>query len=232
MRIDVNLSSEPFRNRSLFWLSMALAYAVVLAAGLAVLARSGAVDADADRLKGDVAKQEKQIGELEAQIQQMRDVQSSAVVSPADRVALDEARALIDRKSVSWSQLLVELEHFVPARSKLNSVGIGAIQGTGANRAVTLQLALSGMEQSQVTEILAKFDASGGRFSAEPQTITPSDTGVEYSLGVTYRPGVGSPASLPPVEQFMKAATPRTAPRGASGGSKPGSADAGDEDDE
>jgi hypothetical protein len=205
MQLSINLASEPFRNRTPFWIGIVAAFVVTMFAGVAVMARSGAIDAEAERLADDVNKQEQEIADLEARLAEIRAAEEAAVFRDTDLVALEEARELITRKSFSWSWLLVELEHYTPARSRLNSISVGSVSGFGVDRVVKMKLQFEGLDQRQVAEMLLSFDRSAGRFRAEPVSLTPSEEGptVTYTLDVEYRPGVAADRPLPPAAKYL-----------------------------
>ena len=192
MRIDLNLSREPFRNRTAFWLVVSSAYALVLIALVVVLARAGAVGADAEALNDEVAQQTAVIADLEARIAEMKAAQSRALFTDADRRALDEARGLLERKSVGWSRLLGDLEPYVPIRAKLTGIEIVGFEGSGSSLVVRLQLSGTGRDIDQMTTFLARLDGSGGKFAAEPIENGPvSDSGdFDFTIDVKYRPSV------------------------------------------
>lgn len=192
MRLDINLSRDPFRNRSLLWLGIAIAYMVTLAAGIAVLARSGVVDADTDEIAKQVEKQNAEIASLEQQIAEARKRATTEVLTDGDLAELADAHDLVTRKSLSWTQLLAELERYVPERSKLTSVSLGSVEGRGRRRVAKLTLSAVGSDSSQPAAMIASFDSSGGRFSVEPVSIDPGPGEVSFTLTVEYRPGIGS----------------------------------------
>jgi hypothetical protein len=205
MRFDLNLSNEPFRNRSLFWLGVTVAYLIVAVLGVAVVARSGTGRAETERLSAEASEQQRRIAELGAQLEEMRRAQGQAVMTVEDHAALDDARALINRKSVSWSQLLGELEHYVPGRSKLRSVAISSVEGSGGNRVATIRIEATGQDSGEIEHMLVNFDRSGGRFRAEPAAVEPVENTVEvaYALDVRYWPGI---AATPPPAATTSAA--------------------------
>jgi hypothetical protein len=201
MRIDINLAKEPFHNHALYWVVLAVAYVVATVALLTVLAKAGEVGADTAVKREEIAKQEAQIKELNARIDAFREEESRAVFAPQDRVALDDARKLINRKAFSWSKLLSELEPHVPPNTKVSEIGIESVEGEGANRVVTLSLTCHGTDIEQMSIMLANFDRSGGRFLADPIMNGPGkDTSdFEFQIAVRYRPGgivaQGAPAN-------------------------------------
>lgn len=192
MRIDLNLSREPFRNRTAFWLVVSSAYALVLITLVVVLARAGAVGADTEALNEEVTKQAAVITDLEARIAEMKAAQSRALFTDADRRALDEARGLLERKSVGWTRLLGDLEPYVPVRSKLTNIEIVGFEGSGSSLVVRLQVSGTGRDIDQMTTFLARLDGSGGKFAAEPieNGPVPESSDFTFTIEVKYRPSV------------------------------------------
>ncbi len=192
MRIDLNLSREPFRNRTAFWLVVGCSYALVLIALVVVLARAGAVGADTAALNDEKTKQNAVIADLEAKISEMKAAESKALFTDADRRALDEARALLERKSVGWSRLLGDLEPYVPVRSKLTNIEIVGFEGSGSSLVVRLKLSGTGRDIDQMTTFLARLDGSGGKFAAEPVENGPiaESSDFSFTIDVRYRPTV------------------------------------------
>lgn len=190
--MDLNLSSEPFRNRSLFWIGIGFAYVLAVTALLIVIGRAGAVDADSGLLAEEAEKQHKTIADLEKQLSDIKDEKSRAVMGDDDRLALDEARLLINQKSVSWSRLFDQLEPYVPERTRLTSITMTGLEGTGDRRVVSIEVMAEAKDYGQMAEFIQKLDGSGGRFDADPVEIAPVDESTDFTFTVTirYRPGV------------------------------------------
>ncbi|MBK6313129.1 MAG: hypothetical protein IPF53_02110 [Blastocatellia bacterium] len=196
MRIDLNLSKEPFRNRTAFWLIVTGSYVVVLFSLVFVLARAGAVGADTAALMDETAKQTAVIAELEATIAEMKAAEGRALFTDADRRALDDARVLLERKSVAWSRLLGDLEPYVPERAKLTGIQIIGFEGSGASLVVRLQISGTGKDIDQMTTFLSRLDGSGGRFASDPVENGPvtDSNDFEFIIDVLYRPTVAPQA--------------------------------------
>lgn len=175
-----------------FWLVVSCSYALVLIALVVVLARAGAVGADTAALNDEKTKQNAVIADLEARIAEMKAAQSKALFTDADRRALDEARGLLERKSIGWSRLLGDLEPYVPVRSKLTNIEIVGFEGSGASLVVRLQLSGTGRDIDQMTTFLARLDGSGGKFAAEPieNGPIPESSDFSFTIDVRYRPTV------------------------------------------
>ena len=196
MRIDLNLSKEPFRNRSAFWLIVTGSYVLVLISLVFVLARAGAVGADTAALMDETAKQTAVIAELEATIAEMKAAEGRALFTDADRRALDDARVLLERKSVAWSRLLGDLEPYVPERAKLTGIQIIGFEGSGTSLVVRLQISGTGKDIDQMTTFLSRLDGSGGRFVSDPVENGPvtDSNDFEFIIDVLYRPSVAPEA--------------------------------------
>jgi hypothetical protein len=193
MRIDINLAKEPFTNHSLYWVVLAAAYVVATVALLAVLAKAGDVGAETEVKRAEIARQEAQVKELEGLINNFVETESRTVFLPQDRVALDDARKLINRKAFSWSKLLSELEPYVPANSKVTDIALVSMAGEGADRVVSLSISCRAKDVEQLSVMLANFDRSGGRFLADPVQNGPANDSdeFEFTVSVRYKPGGG-----------------------------------------
>lgn len=192
MRTDLNLSSDPFRNRTAFWLVVSGGYLLVLITLVIVLARAGAVGADTAALTDEAAKQAATINGLETQITELKEAQSSALFTDGDRRALDDARKILERKSVGWSRLLGDLEPYVPERARLTGIQIVGFEGTGPSIVVRLQITGTGRDIDQMTTFLARLDGSGGKFDSDPieNGPKPDSSDFAFTIDVRYRPTV------------------------------------------
>ena len=191
MRINLNLAKAPFRNRSLFWLAVTAGYLVAFTALALVLARAGEVGASTEELRIKAGEQREEIAALESRIEEIRTERSAAVFTPADRQALDDARALINEKSFSWTKLFNDLQQHVPGGARLTSIAVEDISGDGAGKVVEMTIQGRGRSFGQMGELIANLDSTGGRFAAEPVTNGPDPQTPEYvfTVMVRYRPG-------------------------------------------
>ncbi|HQR39297.1 MAG TPA: hypothetical protein PLF26_12970 [Blastocatellia bacterium] len=192
MRIDLNLAKHPFRNRSLFWIVVASVFAVGGAALLVTLARAATVGADTAAEREKIAKQESTIKDLQGRLDELARAKGAAIFTIDDRHALDQARTLIVERSFSWSRLFHDLEAVVPERVRLTSVSVGAIEGEGKDRVVTILISGHGQDIDQMSALLANFDKTGGRFSADPVENGPDadTTDFVFTVLVQYRPDI------------------------------------------
>lgn len=188
MRLLVNLSSRPFRNRRLFWLVILLLFVVPAYFGL------GAV--------GDLARRQAELDALDADIQGLQrgirtsDKPASANLTiSADRNRqLLAASELIARRSFSWSQLLDDIERNLPAGVRVLRVAVAQIQpnerdaaGVEIESAATLNMSVIGKSGAEVTAMINKFHESR-RFKVSPiaQKAVEGTEEIEFELKVEY----------------------------------------------
>src|SRR5215831_20135683 len=122
MRPLVNLSSQPFRNRRLFWLAILLLFAVPSYFGLdaiGTLARREndikTLDDELKRLQGSLKAVEKPTG-------------ANVTISADQNRQLVAASELVARRAFSWSQLLNDIERNLPAGVRVLRVEVTHIQ--------------------------------------------------------------------------------------------------------
>jgi hypothetical protein len=188
MRLLVNLSSRPFRNRRLFWLVILLLFVIPSYFGL------GAV--------GDLAQRQAELDALDAEIQGLQsgirtpDKPASANVTiSADRnLQLLTASELIARRAFSWSQLLDDIERNLPAGVRVLRVAVAQIQpnerdaaGVEIESAATLNMSVIGKSGAEVTTMINKFHESR-RFRVFPvsQKAVEGTEEIEFELKVEY----------------------------------------------
>jgi hypothetical protein len=188
MRPLVNLSSQPFRNRRLFWLAILLLFVVPAYFGL------GAI--------GDLARRQAQIDALDAEIQRLE-----GLIKPGDKPAsadvkisvdrnlqLVAASELIARRAFSWSQLLDDIERNLPGGVRVLRVAVAQVQpneraaaGGENESAATLIMSIIGKTGADVTTMINKFHESR-RFKVSPVSRKPVEgtEEIESELKVEY----------------------------------------------
>jgi hypothetical protein len=190
MKPLVNLASEPFQNRRLFWLAIALLIAIPSLLGLQAIKNIAA-------LRFDISERTARVRGLEAQLKKFeKPVQSDVTISPEKNRQLFAASQLRDRRAFSWSQLLNDIERNLPRAVRIRRVDVQQIQAqesagavAGNYIAATLLLEVTGKTSQDVTAMIDKFQETG-RFKVAPLSVKPLEgtEEVEYSLKVDYLP--------------------------------------------
>ena len=188
MRLLVNLSNRPFRNRRLFWLVILLLFVIPSYFGL------GAV--------GDLARRQAELDALDAEIQGLqggiktpdKPASANVTISAEKNLQLLTASELIARRAFSWSQLLDDIERNLPAGVRVLRVAVAQIQpnerdaaGVEIESAATLNMSVIGKSGAEVTTMINKFHESR-RFKVSPISQKPVEgtEEIEFELKVEY----------------------------------------------
>jgi len=195
MRPLVNLSSQPFRNRRLFWLAILLLFAVPSYFGLDF------IDTLAQReINIKILDDEVQI--LQSGLKKVEKPAGANVTITADKNRqLVAASELVARRAFSWSQLLNDIERNLPGGVRVLRVEVTQIQPDerdgaigGAGNAATLSMTVIGKSGGEVTTMINKFHESG-RFKVFPLSSKKVEgvEDVEFALRVEYFPQTSAP---------------------------------------
>jgi Tfp pilus assembly protein PilN len=184
---NLNLASQPFRNRTLPWTVasvMALVSVVVIFFTLSqwrtTRARTLSVEQDVRGLRAESDELKKQAGEINDSL------------TDEQRRTLDAAHLIVDRKNFSWSRLFADLETTLPQGVRVSRITVRDINsgGGGASSRAELELAVVARSAADVTDMMGEM-ARSGIFSADLLTQTPApkgEAGIEATLRVRYAP--------------------------------------------
>lgn len=160
MRLNINLASQPYEDAKLFWRKWGLGLAiggVITLAALVFVAR-GAVQAAELRqqrgvYEGQIAKEEEERSKAEAFLARAenRDVR--------DRAAY--VNDLIARKSLSWTQVLTDLEKIMPPQIHVVSIQPDTrAKSSGPAGAVTIHVKVAGASRDRALELVRRMEQS------------------------------------------------------------------------
>ncbi len=184
MIAGLNLSSHPFRNRTLPW---TVAFAVSLASLVALVffvTEAGRVRSQADAAERSVAEMRREKNGLEEQAAEVR--QS---VPPEQLRTLEAAHTLVSRKTFSWSQLFADLEASMPSSVRVSRISVREVSQRGGQTRAELEMTVVGRTPADVTGMIAEMGRAGA-FSAVPITESlktgRGESGYEWTLRVSY----------------------------------------------
>lgn len=188
MKPLVNLASEPFRNRRLFWLIILLLFFIPSLVGMTNLNSITELDFQISSL-------EPKVRELESRVGKMKDTAPPvSSLTLAQNQTLVAAQDLIVRKSFSWSQLLNDLEHYVPPtvrvlRIAVDKSGQRENKTEDGRRKVYLAFEVVGKGSTEVTKMIAEMNRSEA-FSVRPKSMKQVEGTEEsqFTLDVEYLP--------------------------------------------
>ncbi|MGE0884394.1 MAG: hypothetical protein AB7P14_12690 [Blastocatellales bacterium] len=208
MKPLVNLSSNPFRNRRLFWLLILLLFLVPAYLGMQA-------NDTATKLERDISDQSAKVAKLDLELKKViKPVTSNVSISPDQNKQLVAASELIARRAFSWSQLLTDIERALPAGVRVLRVAVAQIQPkerdeifNGNENSATLSLTVIGKSGQDVTTMINRFHDSG-RFKVFPvsKKAVEGTEDVEFELRIEYLSPVSS-ASVNPSNQIASAKT-------------------------
>jgi type IV pilus assembly protein PilN len=196
MRLDINLASQPYQDARQFWLhwGTALAVAAILTLALLTFTVSDWFAARRDHA---------QIAELRAQIAQRdrkREQAQEFLNRPENRATRDQSQflnELIERKSLSWTHVLEDLEKVMPARVHLVSIR----PELDEDNQLTLKMVVAGDSRERAIELASRMEESG-RFTQtyiETETsaaVVGSGDTVQFNINGVYIPETpGAPAA-------------------------------------
>ncbi len=200
MRLDINLASQPYEDARQFWMrwGTALAVAVILTLALVTFTISNWLAARRDHVT--IANYRAEIAQRDRKRQQAEEFLNR----PENRATRDQSQflnQLIERKTLSWTHVLEDLEKVMPARVHLVSIHPALDEGNQ----LTLRLVVAGDSRDKALELVRRMEDSG-RFTQtyiETETSAAAGTGdtVQFNLNGVYVPGTLPAPTLTPVAQ-------------------------------
>lgn len=193
MITKLNLSSRPFRNRTLPW---AITFAVCLFSLIAlafIMNKSWATTAQANNVEKEVQPLRKEKKDLEEKAKIIHDK-----LSPEQRMLLSSSHSLVNRKRFSWSYLFNELETVVPNNVKVSRVDVSDIYISNGRMVAELEFAVVSKTDTSVTGMMSEMNRTGV-FQTEliGQDLRKEDNEnvTEWTMHVIYMQRVGLPVN-------------------------------------
>jgi type IV pilus assembly protein PilN len=155
MRLDINLASQPYEDLRQFWLRWGTAVAAVsvLTLVLVMITITGWFAARHDHAE---------INDLRAQIakrDRARELAEEFLNRPENRATRDQSQfinELIERKSLSWTHVLEDLEKVMPPRVHLVSIH----PELDDDNQLTLKMVVGGDSRERLIELARRMEES------------------------------------------------------------------------
>lgn len=196
MRPIVNLARAPFRNRRLFWLTILALFGVSSYFGL------GAIE-EKVRLESQIVSQQEALERLKgttaSKKPDTKEPQPTLTITADKNRELLAASELIERRAFSWSQLLNDIEHHIPANVRVLRIAVNKVKAKeqttlagGAksdDRSVALTMEVVGKSSTDVTRMMTDFERTGV-FTVNPRDskLIEGMDDVQFTLDVEYTP--------------------------------------------
>jgi Tfp pilus assembly protein PilN len=188
---QLNLSSRPFRNRTLPWILAAVLCGTAFFGFLFLFAEYRSVNADIQAVNSEINQLEPKIKDLKTQADAVK--QS---LTPEQQKSLLAAHQLVAQKRFSWSRLMADLESVMPQATSVSHVAVRNVYQSGDRMVADLEISILSRSYENVMTMINGMSDSG-MFQAElrGQDLQKDKGGnmTEYSLLVRYLPRYGVP---------------------------------------
>lgn len=191
----LNLSSRPFRNRTLPYLIALLCLAIAVSGAVVSFAKLRETTGKNELAKNDIEQMNAKVKELKGKgelVQQQ--------LTPEQSALLISAHKLVANKSFGWSRLFADLEAVLPGGVSVSRVNVQNVFKEGEKTKAELDFAVLSRDYPSVMTMIENMNGSG-IFAAElrGQDLQKNEhfTYSEYTLHLIYTPRVGfsAPAS-------------------------------------
>jgi Tfp pilus assembly protein PilN len=185
----LNLSSKPFRNRTLPYLIAVLLLACALAGTVISFAQWREVRSRNEIVKGDIQEMEKELKELkdkEFKVQQS--------LSPDQKEILIAGHKLVANKTFGWSRLFADLEAVLPAGVSASRINVENVYKDGDRIKAELDFSVLSRNYQNVMNMIQRMNQTGiFRAELRGQDLQKNDrfTYSEFTLKLTYTPRYG-----------------------------------------
>lgn len=195
---QLNLSSHPFRNRSLPFILALLLLTVAVAGAVLSFANLRDTTAKNEIVKSDIEQMRESVktlnGEGEKVQQQLTPEQSALLVA---------SHKLVANKTFGWSRLFADIEQVLPGSVSVSRISVQNIYKDGDRTRAELEFGVLSRDFQNVAAMIGNMNSSG-LFQAElrGQDLQKTEriTYTEYSLHLIYTPRSGYSPSAPAVD--------------------------------
>jgi Tfp pilus assembly protein PilN len=192
---NLNLASQPFRNRALPWTIAGVITVASLLALVYLVSQSNQRNRSALEVERESESERQQVAALERRIDEIK--QS---LTPEQTQTLEAAQALVQRKRFSWARLFADLESVLPGSVRVKRITVREVGQQGERTVAQLEMVIVSKNPADATAMIMEMDR-GGIFRAElvEQNLQKErgEAGTESTLRVDYYPRAAIPTSAP-----------------------------------
>lgn len=196
MITKLNLSSHPFRNRTLPYVLALILVAFSVAGAIVAFAVLRNVNDENERAKSQTKEMQEQLADLNKKgdlVQQQ--------LTPDEQALLIAAHKLVANKNFGWSRLFADLESVLPGSVSVSRIAVENVYKTPEGRTqAELDFAVLSSDYQSVLTMIERMNGTGN-FQADlrGQDLQKSEhfSYTEYSLHLVYRPPGGYAVSAP-----------------------------------
>lgn len=193
MSANLNLASQPFRNRALPWTIAGVITVASLLALVFLISKSTQTNRHAAEVEREVDVQRQQISVLERRGEEIK-----KALTPEQQETLQAAQSLVERKRFSWARLFADLEGALPGSVRVKRIGVRDVAVRGERTVADLELVVVSKNPADATAMIMAMDRAG-IFQAQliEQNLEKegSASNTVSTLRVVYQPRGSVPAS-------------------------------------
>ena len=193
MSANLNLASQPFRNRALPWTIAGVITALSLVALVILITRGAERNRQAVAVERDVDIERQEMSDLDKRVEAIKQALTAEQLE-----TLKAAQALVDRKRFSWARLFSDLEAALPGSVRVKRISVSDVGVRNGRTVASLELVVASKNPADAAEMIADMDRAG-IFRAElvEQNLKTerNQTLTESTLAVTYTPRASSTAT-------------------------------------
>ena len=195
--IRTNLSTRPFYNARLVTGGVAVLALLVLAATAFNVSRAMTYAGTNTELAAQASQDESTARDLIATATKLRATVDARQIEAASAEAR-EANALIDRRTLSWTELFNQFEATLPAEARITSVR----PTIDRDRTITVVVTVAARSVDDVDQFMQRLDATRMFLDVRSTREQTTDQGqIVSTLEMTYAPSAAvAPAPAPAVE--------------------------------
>jgi Tfp pilus assembly protein PilN len=194
----LNLSSNPFRNRTLPYLIAIVLLGCALAGTILSFAQWRKAASENEIAKNDIERIEQGLKEQKAKAESIRES-----LSPDQKQLMVAGHKLVANKEFGWSRLLSDIERVLPGSVSASRINVENIYKENDRIKAELEFSVLAKSAQPVIEMIDRMNNSGiFRASLRGQDRQESDTIIysEFTLSLIYQPGAGVSLAAPPNE--------------------------------
>ena len=207
MSANLNLASQPFRNRALPWTIAGIITVASLLALVFLISKSNQTNSRTAEIEREVDRQRQQISLLERRAEEI-----TRSLTPDQLQTLQAAQSLVERKRFSWARLFADLEGALPGSVRVKRISVRDVALRGERTVAELELVVVSKNPADATAMIMEMDRAGV-FRAEliEQNLEKEGNASNTisTLRVIYQPRGSVPVS-PAGNRVAEAAPPPT----------------------
>jgi Tfp pilus assembly protein PilN len=188
---NLNLATQPFRNRALPWTIAGVITVASLLALVYLISNSGRTNRRTAEIDRENDSQRQQISMLEKRAEEIKQA-----LTPEQLQTLQAAQSLIERKRFSWARLFADLEGALPGSVRVKRISVRDVALRAERTVAELELVVVSKNPADATAMIMEMDRAG-IFRAEliEQNLEKegSASNTISALRVFYQPRGGTP---------------------------------------